>query len=526
MAKPEAYMEGVHYEELPPSSGKLKHPPGLKILFMTEMWERFSFYGMRALLVLYLVKALNYPKHQALMVYAIYSGLIYITPILGGYIADRWLGARKGLFIGSLIMMMGHFAMAFESWLYFALGLLILGNGFFKPNASLLVGRLYSEENAILVPAGYTIFYMGINLGALLSPLIAGTLGEHVHWSYGFGAAGIGMMIGFITLFWGQKLLGGVGLPPGQESLTPRDWSHIFLIALAAVPFFGATFLLWDVIDYGWHATARVGHMMIGLSIFVLVFAVPFFSSSRHNPIPLTYEEWRQIFVLGVIFLFVICFWIGFEQAGGRMSLFVDEHVDRTILGFKTPTSWFQALNPLLIVILAPIMAWVWGSVHVSNIVKQAFGLLALSLGFMTMGLASHEALVHGRISPLWLCGVFFFNTLGELMVSPIGLTLFSQLSPARFASMLMGMWFLASGIANYLAGVVGAEMEHHTRIPFFWLMALVAGGAGILLLSLSPWLNRWAGETHAHSRVASGVLPLEGPGNMGGRTQAIDLVD
>ncbi len=524
MAKAEAYGEGVRYEDVFPNKGHLEHPPGLKILFLTEMWERFSFYGMRALLVLYLVKALNYPKDQALMLYGIYTGLVYITPILGGYIADRWLGARKGIFVGCLIMMLGHFAMIFDSWLYYALGFLIIGNGFFKPNISLLVGRLYSEENAILVPAGYTIFYMGINIGALLSPLIAGTVGEYWHWNYGFAVAGIGMCIGFCVLFWGQKLLAGVGLPPGQDKLTVYDWGHIFGLAFAAVPFLILVFLCWDLITDVWHATTRAGHMLIGLGIFLLTFIFPFCLKSRNHFERLSAQEWRQIVVLGVIFLFIVCFWMGFEQAGGRLNLFIDEHVDRKIWGMMIPTSWFQGLNPIFVVVLAPVMAWLWRKMTLSDITKQALGLLALACGLATMGWAAHEVRAGGHISPLFLCGVFFFSTLGELLVSPMGLSLFSKLSPTRFASMLMGMWFLASGIGNYFAGVVGmSDVEEQSRLSFFWVMALISGGAGSLLLVISPWLDRLSGES-PHPGV--GKLPLEGPGPLGGRPQALDIMD
>lgn len=417
-----------------PHTSPNQHPPGLRILFFAEMWERFSYYGMRALLVLYLVNALGYARADALQVYATYTALVYITPILGGYLADRWLGCRRAVLIGGAIMALGHFAMAVPSLLYPALALLIIGNGFFKPNISTMVGRLYEEQDPRR-DGGYTIFYMGINLGGFLAPLVCGYLGEEHGWHYGFAAAGVGMVLGLITFWYGQHRLGSVGLPPRR-----RD-----------------------------HTTPP--------------------------PTPLSASDRRNLLALAIMSFFIVFFWMGFEQAGGTMNLFADQQTDRHLLGWEIPASYFQSINPLVIILFAPLFSYLWTRIDrsgyaLSPVVKQAIGMIILGLGFVVLAIAQERAQQFGQVGPGWLIAVYFLHTMGELCLSPIGLSMVSTLAPQRMASLCMGLWFTAIAIANYLAGTLESLLQQ-TGIPLFWFLVSSSVGAGVLLWLMAPRLQR-----------------------------------
>lgn len=403
------------------------------MLFFTEMWERFSYYGMRALLVLYLVTALGQERAAALQVYAIYTGLVYITPILGGWLADRYLGARRAVLLGAGLMALGHFAMVFPALLHPALGLLVIGSGFFKPNISTLVGSLYGPQDPRRDSA-FTIFYMGINLGAFLAPLVTGTLAAAYGWHYGFAAAGVGMLLG-LAIFWrGQRWLGDAGLPP------PRS--------------------------------GRIAE----------------------TPLALTAAEWRRVLGLAIVSVFIIFFWMGFEQAGGTMNLFAEQHTEREILGWTFPAAWFQSVNPLFILLLAPLLSWIWTRWDASRFAlpvtaKMAFGMLLLGLGFVVLALAETQA-GQGLLGPGWLLGAYFLHTLGELFLSPIGLSMVSRVAPGRVLALMMGLWFAAMGVASYLAGTLESLLTRWD-LPLYWFLVGTSVGTGLLLLLITPWLSR-----------------------------------
>ncbi len=500
------------------------HPKGLYVLFGAEMWERFSYYGMRALLVLYLTKHLNIQRAGALDIYATYTGLVYLTPLLGGYLADKYLGQRKAILIGGSLMALGHFAMAFEPLLYMALGLIILGNGFFKPNISTMVGQLY-PQNDPRRDGAYTIFYMGINLGAFFSPLVCGTLGENVGWHYGFGAAGVGMVIGLIVFASLQRTLGTQGYPPGRQVgetplLAPVDWVHILLLTLAGVVIVYAALTPAGAIarmipNGGWmlDMVYWVGLRCVMIVLTRLVTggtsrapAVPRSAEPAAMGVPaggqeeedpnarFTTEQWQRIVVILVVAFFSIVFWMGFEQAGGTLTLFADQKTDRVVLGRAFPASWYQSVNPLLIFILAPLFSMLWTTLDrtrfaLTSTAKMGVSLLLLGLGFVVMAGAEREASVE-KVGPQWLAFVYLLNTLGELCLSPIGLSLVNKLAPARIASLMMAVWFLCTAIANYLAGKLEAILES-SHVDLWTFLIFSSIGPGIVLLALTPVLKK-----------------------------------
>ncbi len=474
------------------------HPPALRMLFLTEMWERFSYYGMRALLVLYLVNSLHYEREHALALYGTYTALVYLTPIVGGYLADRFLGRRKAILIGGLTMAFGHFAMAFEPLLHLALGLLIIGNGFFKPNISTLLGTLYRQHDPRR-DGGFTIFYMGVNLGAFLAPLVAGTLGEKVGWHYGFASAGVGMVFGLVQFTLGQDKLEGQGLPPGKSKLDGADWTQIAVLSVTMIPLVYLVLRAVDVFGPMW---ASLGGIVQLLAVVVVVAALWFAGRARGPKAgvePLTRDEWQRIVAIAVMGLFVVFFWMGFEQAGGTMSLFADQQTDRMLFGWEIPASYFQAINPLAIVALGPLLSMMWTRLDSSRYAiptpaKMGLGMIILGLGFIVLAIAdarSHAAdNPLGKVGPEWLFFVFVIHTVGELFLSPIGLSMVTKLAPARLAAMLMGLWYTANAIANYLAGSLEAMLKS-TQIPLYWFLVGSSIGAGLVLLAITPLLKK-----------------------------------
>ncbi len=476
-----------------------RHPAGLSTLFFTEMWERFSYYGMRALLVLYLVNALEFPRDQALSLYATYTGLVYLTPILGGWLADRWLGQRRAVLVGGIVMALGHFTMAVPALLHLALGLLVAGNGFFKPNISTIVGALYARDDARR-DAGFTLFYMGINLGAFLAPLVCGTLGELFGWHYGFAAAGVGMVIGLTVFLRGEKTLGTAGLPPRRTEpgagLVPRDWATVAVTALAAVAAVATVVYSWPYAGGWWDALDPLAQLALGLTLVAAsVGAGRIARSRREHAEPLSRIERERIAALAVMALFVVFFWMGFEQAGGTMNLFADQQTDRMIFGWEMPASYFQALNPLLILLLAPLFSALWTRLDrsrhaLSSVAKQGWGMIILGLGFVVLAVADERARQLGVVGPLWLAAVYLLHTIGELCLSPIGLSMVTRLAPARLVSLLMGLWFTAMAAANYLAGTL-EQILQGSGLPLYWFLVGSSIGAGLLLLLLAPVLRR-----------------------------------
>lgn len=475
-----------------------RQPAALPMLFLTEMWERFSYYGMRALLVIYLVNAQGYERANALALYATYTGLVYLSPLLGGYLADRYLGRRKAILIGGFTMALGHFAMAFEPLLHLALGLLIIGNGFFKPNIGTLLGSLY-RENDPRRDGGFTFFYMGVNTGAFLAPLVAGTLGEKVGWHYGFAAAGVGMCLGLAQFVHGQKKLGNAGFIGNKTSLDKTDWMHILLIAGGMVPLVLAILSAWTFIGPVWDPLPLLGKLAVVAGIIGALWFSGKASGKDQAAQAMTRDEWLRIAAILVMGFFVIFFWMGFEQAGGTMSLFADKLTDRHIAGWEIPASYFQAINPLSIVILGPVLAAFWTRLDqtrfaLSSPAKMGFGLIFLGLGFLVMAIAQDRANVLGTVGPHWLAMVFVIHTIGELCLSPVGLSMVTKLAPTRVAAMMMGVWYLANAAANKLAGIL-EELLKGSDFQLFWFLVVSSVSAGVLLLLISPLIKKMMGN-------------------------------
>ena len=473
-----------------------RQPRALATLFFTEMWERFSYYGMRAILVLYLVHALGYQREDALQLYATYTALVYITPILGGYLADRYLGTRKAILVGGITMAMGHFAMAFPATLHLALGLLVAGNGFFKPNVTTLLGTYYREHDPRRDP-GFTIFYMGINLGAFFSPLVAGTLGEKVGWHYGFASAGVGMCLGLAQFVLGGGRLGSHGLPKGKSRLDRSDWTHVILLSASMIPIVYAVLGTWAIAGPAWRSLSGAGQ----LAAAALVVGALWFGANHLQgresaaPQPLTREEWERIVAIFVLGFFVVFFWMGFEQAGGTMNLFADQQTRRDLFGWVIPASYFQAINPLGIFVMGPGIAAIWVRVDQSRFAlstpaKMALGLFFLGLGFIVMALAQGRADLVGKVGPQWLFFVYVLHTIGELCLSPVGLSMVTKLAPARVAALMMGIWFVANAVADYFAGILEALLKG-TSIPLYWFLVATSFAAGLVLLALTPLLKK-----------------------------------
>ncbi len=480
------------------------HPRGLYTLFATEMWERFSYYGMRALLVLYLTA--TWEKHgfglersAALEIYGIFTGLVYLTPILGGLLADKYLGQRKSILIGGILMALGQATLAMSEagavaernfLLNMGLGLLILGNGFFKPNISTIVGKLYAELDPRRDSA-FTIFYMGINLGAFLSPLICGTLGQTVSWAYGFGSAALGMVLGLVTFLVFGKTLNDAGFPPYRTSdqmrLTLKDWLEIVGIvifnALLVLGFLNTWSLLSPTIQ---SVLTWGGFILLGAG-FVSVVTMNTKGA----------DQWSRVGVIFVLAIFTIFFWSGFEQAGGTFNLFANENTDLSLFGKANfiQASWFQSVNAIMIFALAPVFSMMW--LYLSSIGKNpstpakfGIGLVLLGLGFVLMSMANGYALAGDKVSPMWLIGVYLLHTLGELCLSPIGLSMVTKLSPPKIVSLMMGFWFACTALANYLAAMLESIL-HKFDLPLFPFLACQGIASGILLLIASPLLKK-----------------------------------
>jgi POT family proton-dependent oligopeptide transporter len=476
-------------------------PKGLFLLFFVEMWERFSYYGMRALLVLYMIKFLQFSTEKSGQIYGWYTGMVYLTPLIGGYISDRYLGQRKAILIGGILMALGHFTMAFPALPFFftALILLILGNGFFKPNISTVVGSLY-EPNDPRRDAGFTIFYMGINLGAFFSPLVCSTLGEEVGWHWGFGAAGVGMVIGLSMYMWGQKaFLGDKCLKPSNPS--NNYYPPIIILSVIII------FLILSVLQFsGYQIKERIPNYIYWIIAILIIFAIIYGYLSQSKNSTLTKIEKQRIAVIFIMVFFSIFFWAAFEQAGSSLTLFADRETNRVIniFGFtwKMPAGYFQSLNPLLIFILAPFFSKLWvklGEVNKepSSPTKFAMGLFLLGIGFIIMVLAAKVYQVSEPVSILWLCGAYFFHTLGELCLSPVGLSLVTKLAPSQFASLMMGVWFLSSFAANFVGGYFAGNYDAMDHSRFFLIPTTTAFISGILLAIITPKLRKWMHGVH-----------------------------
>ncbi|MBI1221722.1 MAG: MFS transporter [Bacteroidetes bacterium] len=464
---------------------KESHPKGLYLLYFTEMWERFSYYGMRAIFTLYMVNALLFDKASASSIYGSYTGLVYLTPLLGGYVADRLWGNRRSIIFGGFLMAVGQFFMFLsgsfygeadfaKTMMYTGLGFLIFGNGFFKPNISTMVGSLYKEGDR-RVDSAFTIFYQGINLGALLAPAICGSLGEQYdslgiiipsQFKWGFLAACIGMIISLIAfILLKNKYVvtpsgEAVGMPPKKEEVTddnPKTPINPAKIGIGLGAMVGI-YALFNLV-LGWDL---IGSIMVALS-FVLPGLIITDSS-------LSKVEKDRIWVIYIIAFFVIFFWMAFEQAGASLTFFAQEQTNRNIFGWNMPASFFQMFNAFFIVVLAPVFVAIWQTLgkrgkEPSSPVKQAMGLAFLAFGYLFIAFGVNGIQPWDKVSMLWLVGLYLIHTIGELCLSPIGLSMVVKLAPARFVSLLMGVWFMSTALANKLAGELSALYPEEVKL-------------------------------------------------------------
>jgi POT family proton-dependent oligopeptide transporter len=471
-------------------------PEGLSTLFFVELWERFSYYGMRALLVLFMVAplasgGLGFDTKQAALIYGNYAMAVYMLAIPGGFIADKMLGARRSVLLGGSVIALGHFSMAVPTLMNFYLGLVLiaLGTGLFKPNISVLVGGLYGQDDPRR-DSGFSIFYMGINIGAFIAPLITGFLAQSAafkwmlaeagldpahSWHWGFGAAGVGMALGLIVLWRNQNLL------PAVEPEKPADRETLALAAAVVAGTFAliGTVVLSDQPGFEWIR-------MLFLAVPVALIA--WFARGEDL-------EANRLAAMLVMFIASIVFWAIFEQAGVSIALFADQLTDNRVAGFAFPSSWYQSLNPLFVMLLAPIFAWIWirlGDRQPSSPVKFSLGLFFLATSFLLMVPAAQLTLA-GKVSPLWLVGLFLLQTIGELLLSPVGLSMMTKLAPTRMVGLMMGIWFLGDAFGNKLAGVLASSFDAanpETLAGFFaWQAALVLV-ATVVLVTLTPWVK------------------------------------
>ena len=475
------------------------HPKGLGLLFITEMWERFSYYGMRALLVLFLVNSQHWTAERAATLYGNYTMLVFLTPLVGGYLADRIIGTRRSLVIGGIIIAAGHFTLALqgETAFYIGLALIIIGTGFFKSNVSTQVGQMYADGDTRR-DAGFTIFYMGINTGAFLGPLVCGYLADSPSWGwhYGFAAAGVGMTLGLIGYVWGrERYLPGIGLPPAPTTATTTAADAAAGIPLSN-PMHGiggaAVGGIIGFLGGGWLGLAMGGVIGAALGIAVL---------GSHG------EERRRVFAIFIVAFFVVFFWAAYEQAGSSMNLFADRNTDLTLGGHLSkpiPAAWFQSVNSGFILIFSPVFAWIWmmlaaRKLEPSTAMKMVIGLLLLGTGFVFMVVGAKGADQGLRVSWVWLTSAYLFHTLGELCLSPIGLSYVTKVSPARFASLMMGVWFLSNAAANKLAGTIAAMVEKIPTLTQFYTIFVVSSfSAAFLMLLCVPLLKRLTASVKA----------------------------
>jgi POT family proton-dependent oligopeptide transporter len=489
------------------------HPRGLSTLFFTEMWERFSYYGMRALLILFMTApvaagGLGFDTARAGPIYALYVSSVYLLSVPGGWVADRVLGLRRAVFVGGVIIMSGHICLAVPSTQSFYLGLVLIavGTGLLKSNVSVLVGKLYRPED-LRRDAGYSIYYMGINTGAFIAPLITGWLAQsdgfkrvllsaganpENAWHWGFGAAALGMFLGLIQYVMGGKYLSPDGLYPVRPSDPAAAAkarrqvrlvglvSVLVLMTVAVLAVSGAMSLDPEVIshNFGWVLIA------VTVGFFAWLFLLGRWTA----------DERKSLVIITILFLAAVVFWMAYEQAGSTLNLFADRSTDNRVLGHAFPASWYQSLPPLFIIMFAPVFAALWlrlGRRNPSSPAKFAVALLLLGGGFGLMIGAATIAQTGVRVSPLWLVLSYLLQTLGELCLSPVGLSAVSTLAPVRIAGLVMGVWFLALSVGNYLAGMASSFYEKIALPRLFLLVTLTALGTALVLALLVKPIRR-----------------------------------
>lgn len=492
----------------PPSGGGFfGHPRGLSTLFFTEMWERFSFYGLRPLLVLFMAAAVvnggwGWDRGEASAIVGIYAAMVYLASLPGGWIADKWLGLRKATLYGGALISLGHITIGVSGFVNskvpFFLGLIfiVLGTGLLKPNISAMVGDLYPEGGA-RKDAGFSIFYMGINLGAMIGQLITGYLGEKIGWHWGFGAAGVAMIIGLVQFYlMAPTTLGNIGVEPTRHPDPAVQAKRESTVKIATAVVLGLIALLFVLVASG---TVTIDAEVVGTYLAYVLIGIGFVYFAYLLALGgLNGDEKKRILVIAVLFVFAAIFWSAFEQTPTALNLFAADFTERNVGGFEVPATWFQSVNSFWIIILAPVIAAFWTflgrrNTNLSSPVKFAIGLGFSALAFVIMIFASYVVVGGGsvatKVSPLWLIAFYLFLTLGELFVSPVGLSSMTTLSPKRYVGQMMGVWFLASSVGNLIGGLVGGEVdpENLSAMPrLFTTTTMFLGAAAIVLLLLS----------------------------------------
>ena len=490
------------------------HPRALFILFFTEMWERFSFYGMKALLIFYLTKYHLFSDDSGNLLIGSYAALVYAVPVIGGFIADKYLGFRKAIVFGGIMLVLGHIGMAYEGnaatqsmtgeitrdntalqIFYFSLALIILGVGFLKANISSLVGELY-EVGDKRRDSGFTLFYMGINLGSFLATIICVWLGETYGWSYGFGAAGVGMFFGLLTFISGKKLLKGKGesSDPAFLERTTMGLKNEWLIYIGSML---STLIFWQMVQN--HDAVSWALKVAGAVSFIYIV---YYAATKLNGVAR-----QQLIALTILIIFTIVFWALFEQAYTSMNLFADRILDRTIFGYTVSAGQFLSFNALFIIILAPVFAWLWvklGKYNPNTAVKFAFALMLVGLGFGALVMGINVSGL-GKVAAIWLILAYFLHTCGELSLSPVGLSAVTKLSPAKIVGFMMGVWFLATASSEFIASVLAniasvdttngvapdMNLAKQSYLMLFEYLFYTGIGFGVLLLALSPIIKK-----------------------------------
>lgn len=543
------------------------HPRGLSTLFFTELWERFSYYGMRALLVLYMTAetmsnnpGLGFSVGKATAIYGLYTFFVYVLSLPGGWVADKLWGQRKAVFVGGCIIAAGHFSMAVPmiGFFYLGLALIVIGTGLLKPNVSSMVGDLYPEGGARR-DAGFSIFYMGINFGAILGPLLCGILGEGYNWHYGFSLAGFGMVLGLISYKFGYKFLGDAGdLKTGESEEVLQARSRRFYATISAVAgaIIAFTFLMSSgVINITLQTLAEyLGGAAVVITVIFFGYIIFFGGHTK--------DEQKKLGVIFWLFLLAALFWSGFEQAGSSLNLFAKDLTDRSLgdiawlgtttsgiitlliavpvlymvyrlfqrddlwdfakwvvgicsvgiliclfwlirqigIGWETPASTLQLINPFFIVVFAPIFGWLWTWLASRNAnpsipVKFGLGLFGLAAGFFVLSWGAANATPENPVSPAWLVVTYFLHTAGELCLSPVGLSSMTKLAPKTRVSQMMGVWFVAAAVGNLFAGLLAGQLETLAADSLFWWVAMIVGGGGVIALLASPWVKKLMGD-------------------------------
>jgi proton-dependent oligopeptide transporter, POT family len=495
----------------------LGHPVGLYVLFFTEMWERFSFYGMKVLLIFYLVKYHLFADESGNLLVGSYAALVYALPVIGGYLADKYLGFRKAVNFGAILLVLGHIGMVFEGEaakvgadgviqrdefalqiFYFSLSLIILGVGFLKANISSIVGELYAKGDK-RKDSGFTIFYMGINLGSALATFLCGYLGENYGWGYGFGAAGVGMVLGLITFVLGKKYLMGKGEPRDPKKLKEK----VFLGLNREVVIYTISILsllvIWQMVQR--HSVVEMLLMISGAGSLLFIIWYSVFKLER--------IERNRLGALTILILFSVFFWALFEQAYTSLNLFTDRALDKELGGYNVPTAWFLSLNAVFIIAFAPVFAWLWVKLAKKKLnpnaaVKFGFALLFVGLGFgaLVLGVNMSGA---GKVSMIWLVIAYLFHTWGELCLSPVGLSYVTKLAPIKIVGFMMGVWFLATAGSEYIASLLAniasldeasgesnnLELAKSSYAGLFESLFYIGIIVGLFLLIISPLIKK-----------------------------------